>query len=280
MSTVLYTKDDLLRLAQGFSGAPRILAQLTQLIRDHRMGLADAADLLKRDAALAGRIIRIANSAAMARDEPVASVEAASQLIGLQEIHRIVGIMAIDQVGPETMPAYGLSKKQVRENSILVALLMEEFVKVADEDPPTAYAVGLLRPLGIMALDQFVSESGSPEKFDQAVHQDLGAWEQSTFGMTSAHATATILDSWHFPGEIPRAIRDHRAPSGKHLPFIHLLHISCRIADRLGYGLLCESSFWSDTEELWRKAGLDPANTQLQVQRAFISFDRLCRAMA
>jgi len=279
MSTVLYTRDDLLRLAQGFSGTPRILAQLTQLIRDQSMGLADAAELLKRDPAVAARIIRIANSVAMSQSEPVSSVEAASQLIGLREIHRIVGIMAIDHFGAEGLPAYGLSKKQVRENCILVALLMEEFAKSADEDPPTAYAIGLLRPLGLLALDQLIVESGSPERFDQAVHADLGVWEQNTFGSTSPQATADILEAWHFPGEIPRAIRDHRTPEGLHLPYIHLLHITARMADRLGYGLLCESSYWTDSDELWRKAGLDPKNTQLQAQRAFIAFDRLCRAM-
>ena len=67
MSTVAYAKDDLLRLAQGFVGTPRIFSQLTRLIRDHRMGLADAAVLLRRDANLAARIIRIANSAACLR---------------------------------------------------------------------------------------------------------------------------------------------------------------------------------------------------------------------
>jgi len=280
MSTVLYTKDDLLRLAQGFSGTPRILSQLTQLLRDHRMGMADAAVLLKRDAPIAARIIRIANSAAMAQSEPVSSVEAACHLIGLQEIHRIVGVMAIDQAGPESLPAYGLTRKQLRMNSILVALLMEEFATSADEDPPTAYAIGLLRPLGLLALDQLIADAGGSERLDPAVHPDLGVWETNAFGITSPQATAMILEGWHFPGEIPRAIRDHRCPVGRHLPFIHLLHIAARMADKLGYGLPCESAYWVDSEESWRKAGVDPRDTQRHVDRAFIAFDRLCRAMA
>jgi HD-like signal output (HDOD) protein len=280
MSTVAYTKDDLLRLAQGFAGTPRILSQLTQLIRDHRMGLADAAVLLRRDANLAARIIRIANSAAFSPSEPVASIEAASQLVGLQEIHRIVGVMAMDQIGPDILPAYGLTKKQLRMNSILVALLMEEFATAADEDPPTAYAIGLLRPLGLLAFDLMIAEAGSPERVDPAVNADLGAWESDAFGLTSSQATALILEAWHFPGEIPRAIRDHRNPTGKHLPFIHLLHIAARMADKLGYGLPCEAAIWTDSEETWRKAGLDPRDTQRHVDRAFIAFDRLCRAVA
>jgi hypothetical protein len=88
-----------------------------------------------------------------------------------------------------------------------------------------------------------------------------------------------ILEAWHFPGEIPRAIRDHRNPSGRHLPYIHLLHIAGRLADKLGYGLPCEAPFWTDTEELWRKAGIDPRDAQRHVDRAFVAFDRLCRAM-
>ena len=280
MSTVQFTKDDLLGVAKAFSGTPRILAELTRLMRDSRAGLDEVSALLKRDAPLSARIIRIANSASLAQSEPVSSIEAASQMIGVKEIHRIVGIMAIDRMGSDQIATFGLTRQQMRHNSMLVALLMEELAEAAGEDAPTAYAIGLLRPFGIRAFDQLNVDSGGAERFDPAVHPDLGMWEFNTFGTTSPQATSVILDAWRFPAEISKAIRDHRRPEGRHLPLIHLLHIAARMADKLGYGLPCESAFWTDSEEIYRKAGVTHRDSKRQIDRAFVAFDRLCRAMA
>jgi HD-like signal output (HDOD) protein len=279
MSIVQFSTADLLGVAKSFSGAPLILAELTRLTGDPDTRMDQVAALLRRDAPLAARLIRIANSVSLAQSEPVSSVEAACHLIGMSDIHRIVGIMAVEGMGAERVEAYRLEMERLRKNAILVALLMEEMAEEAGEDPPTAYAIGLLRPIGMLTLDKLATRSGRGEAFDSVIQPDVGAWEKDTFGITSPEATALILEAWRFPVAIPRAIRDHRQPKGKYHCFIHLLHIAARTADKVGYGLPCEIPYWTESEEIYRKAGFDPRDTKRHTAKAFVAFDRLCSAM-
>ena len=97
MIEVRYSIENLLRVAQAFPATPRIMAELGRLLRNPNADLGDITAHLKHDTALAARLLRISNSAAFAPAEPVASIEDAAALIGLKEIHRLVGAVAIDQ---------------------------------------------------------------------------------------------------------------------------------------------------------------------------------------
>lgn len=279
MSAVLFATEDLLRVAQGFPATPQILAELGQLLRNPNTELADIALRLKRDSALTARLMRIANSAALAQSEPVASIEDAAALIGFQEIHRLVGAVAIDHFSLGDFAAYGFTGRRFRENALLVALLMEELAIPAQEDVRAAYTIGLLRSLGKIALEKLVAGAGTIARFDPAVSPDLAVWEDLTFGTTSNAATFVILEHWHFPREITLAIGEHYAPAGRTHPLTHLLNLAAHMADKLGYGLPGESRYWLETEEVYRKSGLDPRQSKRFIDRAFVAFDRLSRAL-
>lgn len=280
MSVVPFSTDDLLRIAQGFPATPQILAELGLLLRDPNTELADIARRLKRDTALAARLMRIANSAALAQTEPVASIEDAAALIGFQEIHRLVGAVAIDHFTQGDFAAYGFAGRRLRENALLVALLMEELATPADEDPRAAYTIGLLRSLGKIALEKLAAGTGRVTGFSPAAGLPLVEWETGSFGTTSCAATAVILHHWHFPHEIPQAIAEHYTPAGRSHPLTHLLNLAANMADKLGYGLPGESRYWLETDEIYRKSGLDPRHSKRFIDRAFIAFDRLSRAVA
>lgn len=280
MSAVLFSVEDLLQVAQAFPATPRIMAELGRLLRNPHADLEEIAVHLKHDAALASRLLRIANSAAFAQAEPVASIEDAAALIGFQEIHRLVGAVAIDQLAGANCPLYGFTGRRLRENALIVALLMEELAGPADEDPRAAYTIGLFRSLGKLALETLASRVAELPPFDPAGPDDLVAWETRTFGLSSNEATAAILEQWHFPHEVSKAIAEHFAPAGRNHPFTHLLNLAAHLADKLGYGLPGETGYWLTTDEVYRKSGVDPRDSKRSVDRAFIAFDRLSRALA
>ena len=81
VNVVSYTTVNLVRVAQSFGAAPRIMARLGLLLRDANASLVEVAACLKQDSALTARLLRIANSAAFAQSEPVASTEDAAALM-------------------------------------------------------------------------------------------------------------------------------------------------------------------------------------------------------
>ena len=272
------TPESLLGIAQSFPSTPQILADLGVLLKNPDVELKAVAQQLKRDPALTARLIRLANSAALAQAEPVASVETAVNLAGFQEVHRLVGVAVLDQFGEDGLVAYGIPSRRLRENALFSALLIEQLAKPAGEDPSAAYTIGLLRSIGKLGLDRLASSHAPEARFSHEVGGGgVAEWERTVFGMTNGEAAKTIMNSWRFPGETVKAIGEHYAPAGRHLPLTHLLNLAANIAEKIGYGLPGETCYWLETEEVYRKAGVNLRDAKPFIDRAHIVFDRLLR---
>lgn len=279
MNEVRYAIVNLLRVAHSFPATPRIMARLGQLLRDPNTTLEIVAVHLKLDSTLAARLLRIANSAAFAQSEPVASIEDATALIGLQDIHRIVGAVAVDHFSLRNYPLYGFTGPGLRGNAIFVALLMEELALPAHEEPSVAYSAGLFRSIGKLALATIADEHALVAPFQPAGSLPLVGWEKLTFGLASNQATAVILKEWHFPGVVTQAIAEHYEPAAHNHPLAHLLNLAACLADKLGHGLPGESLYWLDPAEFARTSRIGLNHIQRATERAVIAFDRINRAM-
>lgn len=277
MSVALISEDSVLRIANTFPATQQVLSQLGVLLRDSGASIVEVTTILKRDMALASRLIRTANSAAFAQTRPVASVEDAVTLIGFQEVYRLVGIAVLNQVGGDGLFCYGISGKKFYENSLFTALLMEELAPGAHEDPRYCYTIGLLRSIGKIALDRLARETETPVFARMAEGDGILDWERSAFGMTNIEAGSAILRAWRFPHEITLAVEGHYNPLGKHMPLTHLLNLAAGTAEFLGRGLEGETGYWIETEEIYRKAGIDHKRADHIIDHALRSFERLTR---
>ncbi|MEI6107258.1 MAG: HDOD domain-containing protein [Opitutae bacterium] len=269
-----------MRVAQSFPATARIMAELGQLLRSPQAALEDVAVHLKHDSALAARLLRIANSVAFAQRAPVSSIEDAAALIGFQEVHRLIGAVAVDHFSLCNYPLYGFTGRRLRENSLMVALLMEELAKPAGEDPPTAYSSGLFRSIGKLALAKLVNEAAPVAGFQPTDNLALLDWERQTFGLSSNKATAAILQQWHFPIEVSQSIGDHYDPGTHSHSLAHLLNHAVHLAEQLGYGLPGESTYWRDATGFFRTHAINLRDSQRIIERVVISFDRINRAIS
>jgi HD-like signal output (HDOD) protein len=279
MNEVRYAIVNLMRVAQSFPATPRIMAELGELLRDPNAVLEEVAGYLKHDSTLAARLLRIANSAAFAQSEPVASIEDAAALIGLQDVHRLVGAVAIDHFSLRNYPLYGFTGPQLRGNALLVALLMEELAVPAEQNPPTAYTAGLFRSIGKLALARIADEGAPVDPFKPSVVSSLLGWEKNTFGRASNEVTAAILHEWHFPPGVTQAIAEHYSPAAHHHPLALLLNLAAQLADNLGHGLPGESAYWLSLAEFARTSDIGPPDIQRATERAVIAFDRINLAL-
>lgn len=265
---------DFARAAQELPAAPRLLVELGQLIRDPDVDARDVVVLLRQDAALVGQIIRMANSAAYGRVEPAGSIEEAIAGIGFREVHRLVGAAAAGQLADQRLELYGIEGAQLRENSLLVAVLMEELAEACDEEPRSCYTVGLLRSVGKMAIDRLSRDSGLVP-FPQSGERDLEVWESRIWGMSNCDIAARILLQWRLPHETVIAIKHHYHPSGKHNPVIHLLALAAGEAMARRGGLPGEDFLQYHSAENFEKAGLDADDFKRVCTRAERTFERL-----
>lgn len=249
-------REKLLAVAKTLPAAPRILAELGHMLRDLNYGLSEVTDLLKCDAALTARVLRIANSVVYGNSEPFGSLEAALARVGFAEVYRVVGFAAIAQVSSQKLSSYGIAAAQLRENALLTALIMEELANVANCDPKTAYTAGLLRSTGKLVVDRLAApmkEIGNYESHGGCVTE----WETGIVGLTNCEIASTVLSEWRFPQDLVVAIRGHYAPESSSSSLAHLLNLGAGAAERGGHGLPGEFSFWEPSAEKYSAAGVD-----------------------
>jgi len=274
MVIAAFSGAELIQVAQELPAAPRLLVELGQLIRQPQVDAAEITALLRQDPTLVARLIRMANSPVYGRAEPAGSIEEALACIGFREVHRLVGVVAAAHLADEPLKLYGIDGGRLRENSLFVAVLMEELAESAGEEPRSCYTVGLLRSIGKMALDR-LADADAATRFANSGETDLDVWERNTWGVTNCEVAEHILLHWRLPHETVIAIRDHYHPVHLHNPIIHLLNLAAGAADHRCNGLPGEERFWQFMPENFAKAGLSERSFQQAAERAQRTFQCL-----
>jgi HD-like signal output (HDOD) protein len=225
-------------LAQQLPAAPRLLAELGRLVRSPETDARDVVTLLKRDSALVSRLLRMANSAAYGRAEPIGAIEDAVVAVGFGEVHRLVGALASVQLADTPLPLHGVTGARFRENSLFVATLMEEFAVRARLDPHACYTIGLLRGLGMLILERAaVRENLSVTPFHASGAESLSVWQHRFWNTDGWSVGAEVLEHWHLPHDIVLAIEHHDDAATRTEPVVHLLDLAATVATQNGYGL-------------------------------------------
>lgn len=261
-------------LAQQLPAGPRLLAELGRLVRAPETDAREVVALLRRDASLVSRLLRMANSAAYARAEPIGAIEDAVVAVGFGEVHRLVGALASVQLADTPLRLHGVSSARYRENSLFVATLMEELAVRAKLDAHAGYTVGLLRALGMVVLERAAQrENLDVTPFHASGEESLAVWQRRFWGTDSWHVGAAILEHWHLPRDIVIAIEHHDEAIVRTEPVVHLLDLAATVATQNGYGLPGDHP--NTAPQSLAAAGLTMDQFESAVERAEQTFVRL-----
>jgi HD-like signal output (HDOD) protein len=280
MLATSFPRESLMHAVKTLPAAPLIFARLGRMLLDANADLGDVTALLRCDAALTARIIRIANSAAYNVGSPYASLEQALARVGFGEVYRLTGLATAAQLANETLPLYGLAGAQVRENSLLTALILEELAPTAGLDQRAAYTAGLLRSTGKIALNRLTRDPAYRGSYPVSGGPRLADWETDFAGVNNCDAAAFILNEWRFPPAILNAIRDHYSPPVCGAALAQLLNLAAGAADRAGHGLSGEASYWELIEAKLAASKLTSAQLDEAMRAALEKFGPLRAALA
>ena len=204
-------REKILTTARTLPAAPQVLSELGELLQDVNTGLDEIAELLKRDAALAARIIRISNSSALGSGVRIGAIEEAVNRVGFGEVYRLVGLATTSRLADRDLNYYRVQAETLRQHIMYSALAAEALAKRCGLDARIAYTAALMRTLGMMVIDRIARERlPLNEAYDHNQYPvGYGAWEGSIFGICNTEVAALILAEWKFPMEIVSSVRDH-----------------------------------------------------------------------
>jgi HD-like signal output (HDOD) protein len=277
-STNAFSREKLFEIARTLPAAPRVLANLSELVQDVNVGLDDISDLIKRDAPLAARIVRMSNSVVYGGSGGfrIGAIDEAVNRVGLSEVHRLVGLVTSDRLVDRHLKFYGITPQQMREHMLLFALATESIADECGLDPRNAYTAGLLRTMGILVLDRVAERFGSCTPYQQDKHSSYILWEGISFSIANPEVAGMVLADWRFPPEIVKAIREHylRAADDYDNSFACALNVAGSIVVDAGYALPGEIAFWKLDDKKMGVLGLSEERRQQAAMRAQTMFER------
>lgn len=183
-----------------------------KLVEDPSCSAPELAKVLTTDAALAARVLKIANSAMFARQREITTLNQAIMLIGLKALKGVVVAATLRQM------TSGQSKLEqlIWENSMfsaMVASKVASLIKVRWHEE--VFLLSLLHTLGQIVL---ISQKTTSELYSNVIKQieasgvDYVSAEQQVLGFAHPLIGALVAKKWNFPGETCQVILHYRDP--------------------------------------------------------------------
>lgn len=215
---------------------PQVASEVMRLTRgDAVQGEAgdtsatELAALIQRDLALAGQVMRVANSALYARRTPVATLPQAIAWLGIREIRNIAFAVAVQgQVFTSTY--FRDEMAELWRESVITALFAQEIARLKRRNVESAYLCGLLHRAGMAVIlnrvgSALLRQNLAPES---GLVTQLAARHESRVGTHLAIA-------WQLPPAVSAAIAHWRDPPQAEMSRTEVMEVALarQISDEL-----------------------------------------------
>lgn len=179
---------------------------IMQLVQRNDATVQQVTQLVKVDPALSGRILRFANSAAFGARRPIADVQTAIMMMGMQTVRNFA--LSLSLIGSNSKghcPVFDYEAYWSRSLAISVsiaAITARELTVV----PAESFTLGLLSEIGSLALATAWSEIYG-ECLSTAKGERLLVLEREHFGIDHNALTLMLLADWGFPAVFLDALK-------------------------------------------------------------------------
>lgn len=206
--------DEYILKAKKLPPAPRVLAELMDLLQQTDVDNANVVRLVTFDPALTTKILQVCNSAAFAGADPVADLHEAIMRIGFGEVFRILAAILSEQALSGTQTGYGLGQGELWDHSAITAIAAQTIARDRGLDQNLAFTAGLLHDLGKIVLATALEGSYSRlvEETEAKGHSLLEA-EKLVLGADHAEVGGRLLEKWKFPAALVASVTWHHDPA-------------------------------------------------------------------
>jgi HD-like signal output (HDOD) protein len=255
---------------------PLLLPQLMQAVNDSDISRRELALIIGRDPALAGSLLRLANSALYrVNDRPVESIDRAVALLGTSGIRSLIATALMQPVFRLSATQFPHFPETAWEHTYRSAGAAEAHAAVIeDTDPFAAQLLGLVMGLGAIvvfrvALDQYAAR---PQRRPQA------AVIAALVDAHTAEVAQRVARSWELSERIIEALEDQKPGTrqkatslgrslqyGRLLGALAVLRAHERTTDQVAKAtMLASGATASQFERLWARltAKTEPGGLQ------------------
>lgn len=208
---------------------PEIALKVRQHADDPKISLAQMAEVIAQDPALAARLMKVANSAFLGRAIKSTSLLQAVTRIGLSQIKHVATALALEQLFISKYPVVQQQLDKLWRENIQVAAIATACLKLYQaEHPGSGFNADLMTLCGLVhnigALAVIAEAERHPEVFGHPVFLHNVTEKIAPF------VSVKVLQAWGFGAEFQQAAKNWRLCQGGQPPdytdFIRLAAIA------------------------------------------------------
>lgn len=217
----------------GIETQPAMATSILELTQDPDAGMQEYARIIRNDAGLTGRLIRLSNSAFFAQRKPVTSIDRACVLLGTERVRSVaLGFYLSRAAASDTGSVVA---REVWGQSVFRACLAAEIARtVAPAHSSEAFIIGLMLDAGLPLMHRLegaVFESLYLEGFAPTKSFNI---EFTQFPYTHVDVVGALISWWKFPDVLGKPIVWHHTPPPPAIDAGDPLHLLYRIAYYVG----------------------------------------------
>lgn len=224
----------------GLGMLPQVTSQVMRLVDNPNASPRQIGALIERDAGLASKLLKTANSAYYGAPGKIKTVSQAISVMGLSAVRSVV----VGQAYQQMTAVRGASKRFDRlafwQHSLATATAARVLAKLKGyRDPEEAFLAGLLHDAGRLVMDRFL-----PNELDQAITLSLERvvplreTEREVLGYTHVEVGDLLAEQWNLPEGMREPIRRHHEDvSLDECPLGCIIHAANVLAHQTGFAL-------------------------------------------
>lgn len=194
---------------------PSVMRKLSKLLEDPDTGAREVGLLVAEDAALTGRVLKIANSAYYGLRERCMGPHQAASILGLKVLRNVV-LQASVMKQYDHLKGGPFDVDALWRHSLLCAHSCQFLGRKCRVSlglaPDELYICGLLHDLGqVVMLDTLGDEYLRVAAHAQAAGQPLYVSEQEQLGFTHADVGGLVTQQWGLHEAVQQAVQHHHA---------------------------------------------------------------------
>lgn len=192
------------------------VSRLLQLLAGEDYELDDVVNIVKYDAALTARVLKVVNSPVFGLLSPVTSLERAISYLGKWIVVSTVLADSTGDLFSQPLDGYDGQENALWRHDLFAAFSSCEVARFARQGFETglAFTAGLLHDIGKYVFSPFWKTAAPQalERIQQGRVADYLAAEQALAGMNHAQVGYEMARHWKFPESLQQAILHHHTP--------------------------------------------------------------------
>lgn len=224
----------------GLGMLPQVTSQVLRLVDNPNASPRQIGALIERDAGLASKLLKTANSAYYGAPGKIKTVSQAISVMGLSAVRSVV----VGQAYQQMTSVRGASKRFDRlafwQHSLATATAARVLAKLKGwRDPEEAFLAGLLHDAGRLVMDRFL-----PNELDQIISLaferaiPLLEAEREVLGYTHEEVGDLLAEQWNLPESMRIPLRRHHEDvSFEECPLGCIINAANVLAHQVGFAL-------------------------------------------